>query len=138
LIYFMQPVNGGAVKIGYTDNLPQRQKALEAYYQQELSVLATMDGGIEEEHEIHRRFAKLRFGRTEQFRPAPELMEFIQRPIFAAAGECVEAMPTRFRHVYIQLTADEHRKLRIAAATAEKSVSAFARDVLTDLLNQRR
>jgi hypothetical protein len=94
MIYFMQPVDGGPVKIGCSANVRARQKQLEAHYGRELALLATMEGDREQETEIHARFADLRLGHTEQFRPAPELMAFIGRPLLVGANpEAVEAMP---------------------------------------------
>lgn len=60
-----------------------------------LALLATMDGGRAEERAIHERFAEHRLGRTEQFRPTAEILAFIGRPLFAAAGE-VREMPGRY------------------------------------------
>lgn len=94
MIYFLQNVNGGTVKIGFTDNLNARCKQIEAYYGCPLAILATMKGDRETEREIHERFANLRFGRTEQFRPAVDLMAFIGRPLLVGANpDAVEAMP---------------------------------------------
>jgi hypothetical protein len=93
VIYFLQPVDGGPVKIGFTDNLDVRRKALEANYGRELAILAMLDGGREEEAEVHARFSHLRFGRTEQFKPAPDLMAFIGRPLLVDANpDAVEVM----------------------------------------------
>jgi hypothetical protein len=92
VIYFMQPTDGGPVKIGTTDDLVRRHKQLEAKYECPLEVLATIRGGRAQEAEIHARFAHLRLPRTELFRPEPELMEFISRPILVGANvEMVEA-----------------------------------------------
>lgn len=93
MIYFLQPVDGGPVKIGFTDHLGVRHKQLEAHYGRPLALLATMEGGRSTEAEIHGRFAHLRFGRTEQFRPGPDLMAFINRPLLVDANpDVVEAM----------------------------------------------
>jgi hypothetical protein len=91
LIYFMQPVDGGPVKIGCSGNVEARRGQLESYYKESLVVLATFPGDRKTERETHARFAHLRLGRTEQFRPAPELMEFIGLPPSADHGD-VEAM----------------------------------------------
>jgi hypothetical protein len=92
LIYFMQPTDGGPVKIGFTDNLPTRHKQLEAHYGRPLAILATMDGDLDTEREIQARFSHLCLGRTEQFRPGPDLMEFIGHPVVADHG-AVKEMP---------------------------------------------
>jgi len=90
LIYFVQPTDGGPVKIGFSNNVAARVKELEGFYGRELVVLATFKGGRREEAEMHDRFSHLRYGRTEQFRPDMELMDFIGCPLFAAAGDVVE------------------------------------------------
>lgn len=101
MIYFVQAVDGGPVKIGYSADVPLRVRQLEAHYRKPLAILATMPGGREQEAEIHARFDHLRFkssarGRhPEQFRPAPDLMAFIGRPLLVSADpSAVEAMPT--------------------------------------------
>lgn len=102
MIYFLQSPSGGPVKIGHSVNVPARVAKLVAYYGQPLSILATMEGGRSEERVIHGRFAHLRFGRTEQFRPDRELMEFIQRPLLVGATpDAAGAMPTSVRNVVV-------------------------------------
>ncbi len=90
MIYFVQPVDGGPIKIGTTINLESRLKQLEAHYGCPLALLATMTGDAEREREIHDQFSHLRLGRTEQFQPADDLLAFIGRPLFACAGEVTE------------------------------------------------
>lgn len=80
MIYFLQPVDGGPIKIGYTTNPKQRRWSLQVLYKRRLKTLRAIDGGKDEEKAIHERFAHLRFGRTEQFQPAPELVEFLGLP----------------------------------------------------------
>lgn len=93
MVYAMQPVDGGPVKIGTSTNVERRRVSLERAYGSRLVVLATFDGGRTEEEELHRRFAHLRLGRTEQFKPAPELMSFLGRPLLAPANaDAVEAL----------------------------------------------
>ncbi len=92
MIYFMQPTCGGPVKIGCTNDLPTRHKALESRYGQQLAILATMEGDRADEAEPHARFSHLRLGRTEQFKPGPDLMNFIDMPLFVNQGS-VELMP---------------------------------------------
>lgn len=93
VVYFMQSVEGGPIKIGVTGNLTARHKALEQYYGCELAILATLAGERDKEREIHKRFSHLRFGKTEQFKPAKELLEFIGRPLLVSANpDAVELM----------------------------------------------
>jgi hypothetical protein len=79
-IYFMRPIHVGTIKIGYSDDIQERRKRLQRHYGCRLRILATIEGGYEKEQEIFQRFKHLRVGLTEQFRPAPELMEFIGHP----------------------------------------------------------
>jgi hypothetical protein len=96
LIYFLQPVTGGPVKIGNASDVDVRRAQLEFQYGCPLVVLGTMKGDHKKEREIHRRFAHLRFGRTEQFRPAADLMTFIGRPLLVGANpDAVELMESR-------------------------------------------
>jgi len=100
LIYFMQPTEGGPVKIGTSIHVSVRHKQLEDYYGKPLAILATMEGGRREEAAIHGRFAHLRIvdgtrrgPGPELFRPAADLMEFIGRPLLVSPNpESVEAI----------------------------------------------
>lgn len=100
MIYFMQPITGGPVKIGCSQDVDARHRQLERHYGVPLAVLATMEGDEAKEKELHDRFAHLRLcgpgkrGRhIEQFRPAAELMAFIGRPLLVGANpDAVEAV----------------------------------------------
>ena len=93
MIYFVQPIDGGPVKIGCSQDVAIRLRQLESHYGCRLVLLATRPGDFEEEAEIHERFSHLRLGRTEQFRPALDLMEFIGRPLLVGANtDVVEAI----------------------------------------------
>ena len=63
MICFMQPVDGGPVKIGFSDHVEVRHSPLETHYGKPLAVLATIPGDLDVEAEIHERFAHLRFDR---------------------------------------------------------------------------
>ena len=84
-VYFAQ-LPTGSIKIGYSDDVESRMKALESSYRQPLALLHTIEGDRKAEHKIHERFAHLRFGRTEQFRPGLDLMEFIGLPVLVSAN----------------------------------------------------
>lgn len=104
MIYFVQGLDGGAVKIGFTDDMATRLPQLEYKYKQPLAVLATMPGNREREQEIHARFSHLRFGKTEQFRPAADLMAFIGRPLLVGANpDAVEAMDDHSKPMIVQV-----------------------------------
>jgi hypothetical protein len=65
------------IKIGTTAWLPARLKALEWYYGCKVEVLGVLRGGRQVELDLHERFAKHRFGRSEQFAPTEEILTFI-------------------------------------------------------------
>jgi hypothetical protein len=50
-------------------------------------VLATVEGDRATERAIHQHFAHLRFPKTEQFEPGPDLMEFLGEPWVETAGQ---------------------------------------------------
>ena len=76
MVYFAQ-FPTGLIKIGVTDNLEARLPELAYDYGVDLTLLATMPGDRSTKHEVHQRFADLRVGRTDQFEPGPDLMDFI-------------------------------------------------------------
>lgn len=135
MIYFLQPVDGGPVKIGQSIDVDARRVQLESHYGTPLALLATMPGGRNEEREIHERFAHLRFKRTEQFRPAADLMAFIGRPLLVDANpDAVEAMPGTHkpdqRPVRLDLSLDDHERLDRCAKRFGLSKTAYVRMVL--------
>ena len=132
MIYFAQPVDGGPIKIGTTENLDSRLYALERHYGCLLALLATMEGGREREVEIHAQFAHLRFGRTEQFRPAPDLLTFIGRPLLVGANpDVVEAMKgRRLGYRYIRMDDELCEKARKLAALRGVSMAEMFSDAL--------
>ena len=92
MIYFAQ-LQSGSIKIGVTNNLEQRITSLTTYYRARPTVLCTMEGDIRTEREIHERFSHLRLGKTEQFKPGADLMEFIGRPLLVGQNpDAVEAV----------------------------------------------
>lgn len=131
MVYFLQPTDGGPIKIGYTDNLDQRRLQLQFHYGTPLALLATMDGGKEVERAIHERFAAHRIGRTEQFRPVPELLAFIDRPLLASPNpNAVEAITphSKFSPTLIGLEPEQRAKAgRIKQAQGLTSLAAAIR-----------
>jgi hypothetical protein len=125
VIYFLQPTEGGPIKIGFTGNLDGRRAQLESLYQRPLALLATKPGGRPEEAAIHARFAHLRIGK-EQFRPAPELLAFIGRPLLVDANpDAVEAMEHTKPIVAFRASREYVEWLERAAKFNGDTVAAF-------------
>lgn len=126
MIYFAQASDGGPVKIGFSSNVNSRIRQLEFIYRRPLSLLATMPGDRVREREIHDRFTHLRMGRTEQFHPGPDLMEFIGRPLFvnaspvepmAVASDRVVIIHLKGSRAFVDWLEEVHQKSHIAKAT---------------------
>lgn len=78
-VYFVQVEGDGPIKIGVSTGLPDnRVYSLQCACPYELRLVATFFGGRAAEAGLHRRFKHLRL-RGEWFRPAPELLEWIER-----------------------------------------------------------
>jgi hypothetical protein len=137
MVYFAQ-LESGAIKIGTTEDLEQRLDTLASLYSHRLALLATMPGSFQEEAEIHRRFDHLRFPGTEQFRPGPDLMEFIGKPLLIAANpEMVEATsamvsvrPVHMTEAYAEWIDQFASAERMGVATLiDRAVAAYAKQV---------
>ncbi len=79
MIYIIRAIELNRVKIGTTSgpSVAQRLSQLRTGCPTELALLATFEGGFEEESRLHRRFAYLRT-HGEWFEYAPELREFVE------------------------------------------------------------
>lgn len=76
MIYFVQNMDTGRVKIGLSDDPVRRLGALQTANGSELRLLRTMPGDEQVEAELHARFQHLR-QRGEWFAPDDELLEFV-------------------------------------------------------------
>lgn len=77
MVYFIQAVHGGPIKIGITAGDPvQRIREISRMSPYRLHALLTIPGDIRLEAELHKRFATLR-QHGEWFSPAPELLDYI-------------------------------------------------------------
>jgi hypothetical protein len=77
MIYFIQAIEGGLIKIGYAADPEQRLAALQYTCPVILRIIATMPGGSEEEGQLHVEFHRFR-RHAEWFEPDRSLMEFIE------------------------------------------------------------
>jgi hypothetical protein len=78
-VYFIQAVNGGPVKIGWTsdEKFQNRLSGLQTGNPYRLQVIGTMEGDQQVERSLHKQFQHLRLC-GEWFENTDELMEFIQ------------------------------------------------------------
>ena len=76
MIYFLQGVLGGPIKIGVTNNIAARIEALSTASPWQLQPLLLAHGDEALERKLHRRFADERMHR-EWFRPSKRIADFI-------------------------------------------------------------
>jgi hypothetical protein len=138
LIYFVQSLNGGPIKIGFTVNLLTRLKNIQIYCGSTVVPVAFVDGDRSLERAIHRRFAHAR-SRGEWFNPTPDLIDFMRNLADHLVPGMVEVGP--------EYTAECERlgfikhKLRlgeIAALIRGKNGKPWARQRLTGIINSVR
>ena len=77
-VYFIQGINGGAIKIGYSDNPESRLKALQTGYPDILKILLLVPGTEKTERYFHNKFAEHRLN-GEWFRPEQEVLQEITK-----------------------------------------------------------
>lgn len=79
MIYFIQAVDGGPVKIGWAKNLDKRIAEIQRMSPSQLCILNTFDSSKEDERLLHKYFKCIRlYG--EWFEPTDELLAFVQNP----------------------------------------------------------
>lgn len=78
-VYFIQSGQDGPIKIGFTQNVLSRFRALHTSSPLALRLLGAIPGSRATEKELHRRFSSERIRlNAEWFTPSPELLEMIQ------------------------------------------------------------
>lgn len=104
--YFVQSVNGGPIKIGFTTRKPnERLAALQTGAPVELRIVGLLAGN--REREMHERFRDARL-HGEWFTPSKQLVQFISK----------DAQPPRVAHVQEQVRLQlEGKAVKVADAT---------------------
>lgn len=75
MIYFVQALQGGPIKIGFTDNVKRRMSTLRSNNGQHLVLLGVMEGTREDERHIHALFECIQ---GEWFRDTESLYDYIR------------------------------------------------------------
>jgi hypothetical protein len=138
VIYFAQ-LPTGSIKIGCANDVEGRLSGLAYHYGTELALLATMPGDRSVEVEIHERFSHLRLGRTEQFRPGADLMQFIGKPLVVGINpDAIEAHASvRTEHVVrLDLTATDHARLDRQAKKRGLTKASYSRMLILEKLDE--
>lgn len=76
IIYFLQGVADGPIKIGFTADLARRLAAYKTHSDSDVTLLGTCEGTLVDERRLHHHFRAQRF-RGEWFKSSPELLQAI-------------------------------------------------------------
>lgn len=76
-VYLIQEGEDGPVKIGWAKNPATRLEDFQTGNSRELRIVASFPGGINDERELHKRFAAHRL-RGEWFEPVPALFSLLE------------------------------------------------------------
>jgi hypothetical protein len=86
IVYFIQSINGGNIKIGVSRNPIERLRELQPSCPDQLVILTMVKGGPEKESEFHERFVEHNV-HHEWFRPAKEIVDYIIKDLEMKKGE---------------------------------------------------
>lgn len=75
-VYFIQENGNGLIKIGKSDDVSKRIKALQSSTPSKLNLLRVVNGSFDREKYLHHKFSRFH-ERGEWFRPDPELLKMI-------------------------------------------------------------
>ena len=89
MIYFIQAVGGGLIKIGKADDPAKRLAEIQRHSPVMLRIVATIKGEHEKERQLHQQFAGARHHR-EWFAPVKELREYISQVNNGVDGHNIE------------------------------------------------
>lgn len=129
MIYFVQPIDGGPIKIGTTIRLTERFGQLEKDWGAPLKILAVMDGRFSTENELHRQFNHLRL-RGEWFSPSEELLSFIESTGRSWDGS--DDVPV----VGVKIDVNVIRQARIIAAIRDVTIAEYLSVLLRPLVER--
>lgn len=77
-VYFLQSGQDGPIKIGYTTDIQKRIKALQTAHPFPLKLLLVINGNVDDESKLHKKFNSLRFC-GEWFSPDEKLLQYIEK-----------------------------------------------------------
>lgn len=106
MIYFIQAVDGGPIKIGWSNKPKKRKAVLQRKLGKPLQILCVIEGGRWDEYKLHKQFANFRlYG--EWFNPDDSLLDFIARAkpveITKKSTVCIKVKAKKERLSYAQM-----------------------------------
>src|SRR6185437_11683727 len=124
MVYFVQSVKGGPIKIRFTVRLNGRLSGLKVEYKTEFRVLGVIDGGRDRETALHRMFSGIRSHKIDWFHPKPELLEWIKD--HGQEWDGLDEKPTKM----IPIDESVFARLRIVAAFKGIKVGKYVSEVM--------
>ena len=108
MIYFIQSGKSGPIKIGYTSKNPkERLRSLQTASPKKLSLLGTIDGGIEDEKALHIKFKSSK-ATNEWFNPTDEVLSYLFKYHFIQKVENID--PLSFKALNLKEFMDDIEK----------------------------
>jgi hypothetical protein len=126
VVYFVQAVDGGPIKIGTSIRLTERLRSLARDAGKELCVLAVVDGSYGEERSLHRRFAHLNVV-NELFEPGADLLGFIVEA--GREWDGTDDVPPK-NDVSVKMDAKVVEECRIASAFKGMSLAEYLSETM--------
>jgi hypothetical protein len=131
VIYFARTPTG-SIKIGYSLDVDARFKTLSCHLGSPTTLLCTMEGDRDSEKNMHRKFYHLRIGRTEQFRPGSDLLDFI-----GAMPSSLTSLDFRdVRFLSVKIDAQVARKAKLVATYRGVTLAEYISSVVGDVVSQ--
>jgi hypothetical protein len=129
VVYFVQSIEGGPIKIGTTVRLTMRLQALANEYGLDLRVLAVTDGSYREEKSLHRQFSHLNV-EDEWFEPGDDLLEFIIK--IGRPWDGTDERPTEA----VRVKNDVLSMIRVVASFENKTIADYISDTLRPIVER--
>ena len=130
MIYFIQAVDGGPIKIGTTVRLTERLRALSREFGKELRVLAVTDGSYDQEKALHQRFAHLNVV-NELFEPGDDLLGFIVQ-----RGRQWDGKDEATAREPVRIDADVLDDIRAVTGFNKLPISQYISDILRPIVRK--
>lgn len=131
MVYFVQGIGGGSIKIGNTIQLSFRLKQLAKDHGREFRVLAVVPGRYAEENALHQRFSHIRVV-DEFFLPSDELLGYI-----AEFGQEWDGTDES-RMVPLKVDADILRDSRIVCAITGEDIQDYVSRALAPIVARHK
>ena len=128
MIYFIQGVSGGSIKIGYSKDIESRIKSLQFHSPVQLTVVGWMEGSVELERQLHKVFSSHRLW-GEWFSPDESILDYIRcncekLPV----PEGVSTKKTT--HLNFRVSEETNKRLRAVTKVSGKTITSLTIEIM--------